>query len=270
MSPILPPPDREPARDEQIEQAFHDGQEIIVQVVKDSIGAKGSRLTPEISIPSVYEVYLPYARTSGVSQRTKHERERSRLRGCVEAFQKEHGTGALFLLKLWNSISQRYKTAKAKTLLHEDLPLSMRVLRDVHRARVEKIRVDSRETFARLSKFAKEFAPELAALNEHYGGERPLFDLYGVEDEIQKALERKVPLKSGGHLVFDQTEVMTTIDVNTGAFVGGRNLEEPIFKTNLEAAQAIARQLRLRNLGGIIIIDFIDMRDAEHRKQVLQ
>ena len=281
--------DRDKIQTDQIEQIFHDGQEIIVQVVKDSIGAKGARLTTEISIPSVYEVYLPYARTSGVSQRIEQERERGRLRACVEAFQKEHVTGGfiartaaegvdeaalradmLFLLKLWNSISQRYKTAKPKTLLHEDLPLSMRVLRDVHRARVEKIRVDSRETFARLSKFAKEFAPELVSLIEHYGGERPLFDLYGVEDEIQKALERRVILKSGGHLVFDQTEAMTTIDVNTGAFVGGRNLEETIFKTNLEAAQAIARQLRLRNLGGIIIIDFIDMRDADHRRQVLQ
>jgi ribonuclease G len=176
----------------------------------------------------------------------------------------------LFLLKLWNSIAQRNRTAKPKTLLHEDLPLSMRVLRDMHRARVEKIRVDSRETYGRLNKFAKEFVPELAPLLEHYGGERPLFDLYGVEDEIQKALERRVILKSGGYLIFDQTEAMTTIDVNTGAFVGGRNLEETIFKTNLEAAQAIARQLRLRNLGGIIIIDFIDMRDPDHRHQVLQ
>jgi ribonuclease G len=154
-------------------------------------------------------------------------------------------------------------------LLHEDLPLGMRVLRDMHCEKVEKIRVDSRETFTRLAKFAREFVPELSPRLEHYAGERPLFDLYAVEDEIHRALERRVTLKSGGYLIFDQTEAMTTIDVNTGAFVGGRNLEETIFKTNLEAAQAIARQLRLRNLGGIIIIDFIDMCDREHRQQVL-
>lgn len=281
--------DREKTDTDQIELIFRDGQEVVVQVVKDPIGAKGARLSTEISLPSVYEVYMPYSRISGVSQRIECEKERSRLRHIVEAFQKEHATGAfiartaaegideaalrsdmLFLLKLWNSIAQRNRTAKPKTLLHEDLPLNMRVLRDLHRAKVEKIRIDSRETHGRLNKFAKEFVPDLAPLIEHYAGERPLFDLYGVEDEIQKALERRVVLKSGGHLIFDQTEAMTTIDVNTGAFVGGRNLEETIFKTNLEAAQAIARQLRLRNLGGIIIIDFIDMRDPDHRKQVLQ
>jgi ribonuclease G len=281
--------DREKSPTDQIEQIFRDGQDLVVQVVKDSIGAKGARLSTEISIPSVYQVYMPFARNCGVSQRIECDQERGRLRACVETFQKEHGTGGfiartaaegvdesslradmLFLLKLWNSIAQRNKTARPKTLLHEDLPLSMRVLRDLHRAKVEKIRIDSRETFSRLGKFAKEFAPELAPLIEHYAGERPLFDLYGVEDEIQKALERRVMLKSGGYLILDQTEAMTTIDVNTGAFVGGRNLEETIFKTNLEAAQAIARQLRLRNLGGIIIIDFIDMRDEDHKKQVLQ
>jgi ribonuclease G len=284
----LSPQDRERTTTDQIEQVFRDGQEIIVQVVKDPIGAKGARLSTDISLPSVYQVYMPYSRPSGVSQRIECDSERVRLRHVVDAFQKEHATGGfiartaaegaeepalradmLFLLKLWNSIAQRSKTAKPKTLLHEDLPLAMRILRDLHRAKVEKIRVDSRETFSRLSKFAKEFIPELAPLLEHYAGERPLFDLYGVEDEIQKALERRVLLKSGGYLIFDQTEAMTTIDVNTGAFVGGRNLEETIFKTNLEAAQAIARQLRLRNLGGIIIIDFIDMRDPDHRHQVL-
>ncbi len=280
--------DREKTATDQIEMIFHDGQELVVQVVKDPIGTKGARLSTEISIPSVYQVYMPYSRTCGVSQRIECDSERARLRHCVDTFQKEHGTGGfiartaaegvdesalradmLFLLKLWNSIAQRNRTAKPKTLLHEDLPLSMRVLRDLHRAKVEKIRVDSRETYTRMTKFAKEFVPELAPLIEHYTGERPLFDLYGVEDEIQKALERRVMLKSGGYLIFDQTEAMTTIDVNTGAFVGGRNLEETIFKTNLEAAQAIARQLRLRNLGGIIIIDFIDMRDEDHRHQVL-
>ncbi|MGI9212085.1 MAG: ribonuclease G, partial [Methylococcaceae bacterium] len=281
--------DREKAQGEQIESVFRDGQDVVVQVIKDSIGAKGARVSTEISIPSVYQVYMPQARNSGVSQRIEQESERNRLRSCNETFQKEHGAGGfiartaaegmdeaalrsdmLFLLKLWNSIAQRNKTAKPKTLLHEDLPLSMRVLRDMHRARTEKIRVDSRETFIRLSRFTREFAPELVPIIEHYSGERPLFELYGVEEEIHKALERRVALKSGGYLIFDQTEAMTTIDVNTGGFVGGRNLEETIFKTNLEATQTIARQLRLRNLGGIIIIDFIDMMDGEHRRQVLQ
>ncbi|MFO1417592.1 MAG: ribonuclease G [Methylotetracoccus sp.] len=282
-------PDRDRAIDDAIERVFVDGQEIVVQVVKDPLGTKGARLTTDMSIPSVYQVYMPNAKTCGVSQRIECEGERARLRAAVETFQKEHGTGAfiartaaegideaalradmLFLLKLWNSISQRARTAKYKTLLHEDLPLAMRVLRDLHGAKAEKIRVDSRESHGRMVKFAREFVPEMAPLIEHYAGERPLFDLYGVEDEIQKALERRVMLKSGGYLIFDQTEAMTTVDVNTGAFVGGRNLEETIFKTNLEAAQAIARQLRLRNLGGIIIIDFIDMKDAEHKQQVFQ
>jgi len=281
--------EKEKAAVEDIEQIFQEGQDLIVQVVKEPIGTKGARLTTEVSIPSVYAVYMPYNKVSGVSQRIESEAERARLRACVETFQREHSTGGfiartaaegvdefalradmLFLQKLWNSIAQRIKTVRVKTLLHEDLPLSMRVLRDLHCSKVEKIRVDSRETYQRLHKFAKEFVPETLPLIEHYAGERPLFDLYGVEEEIQRALERKVPLKSGGYLIFDQTEAMTTVDVNTGAFVGGRNLEETIFKTNLEAAQAIARQLRLRNLGGIIIIDFIDMQDQEHKEQVLQ
>ncbi|QSA97087.1 ribonuclease G [Methylococcus sp. EFPC2] len=281
--------EREKAVDNQIELVFREGQDLVVQVVKDPIGAKGARLTTEVSVPSVYQVYMPYAKVSGVSQRIECDAERARLRACVEGFQRDHNTGGfivrtaaegvdeaalradmLFLQKLWNSIAQRIKTVKVKTLLHEDLPLAMRVLRDLHCSKVEKIRVDSRETYSRLLKFGKEFVTETVPLIEHYSGERPLFDLYGVEEEIQRALERKVALKSGGYLIFDQTEAMTTVDVNTGAFVGGRNLEETIFKTNLEAAQTIARQLRLRNLGGIIIIDFIDMQDEDHKQQVLQ
>ncbi len=155
-------------------------------------------------------------------------------------------------------------------LLHEDLPLSLRAMRDLVLDNVEKIRIDSKESYNRALGFAREFIPEVRERIEYYPGERPIFDLYSVEDEIQKALERKVLLKSGGYLILDQTEAMTTIDVNTGAYVGHRNLEETIFKTNLEAAQAIARQLRLRNLGGMIIIDFIDMGDEDHKRQVLR
>lgn len=273
-----------------INALFRDGQEVVVQVVKDPMGSKGARLATELSLPSRLQVYMPYSHISGVSQRIESETERQRLKAGADAFQQEHACGGyiartaaegvdefalradmLFLYKLCDSIEQRISEAPVPSLVYEELPLGVRVVRDLYRTSVEKIRVrvDSRETYGRLLQFANEFVPEISAVIEHYGGERPIFDLYGVEDEIQKALARKVQLKSGGHLVFDQTEAMTTVDVNTGAYVGGRNLEETIFKTNLEAAQAIARQLRLRNLGGIIIIDFIDMKDEEHKRQVL-
>lgn len=274
---------------DHIEYIFHPGQDVVVQVTKDPLGTKGARLTTEISVPSVFQVYMPYSKVCGVSQRIENEAERQRLRAIVDSFQAEYQTGGyiartaaegvdefalradmLFLHKLWNAIQLELVNCKPGCLAHGDLPLSMRVLRDGRCSQADKIRVDSRETYQKLTKFSEEFVPELASKIEHYAGERPIFDLYSVEDEIQRALERKVPLKSGGHLVFDQTEAMTTIDVNTGAYVGGRNLEETIFKTNLEAAQTIARQLRLRNLGGIIIIDFIDMQDDDHKRLVLQ
>jgi ribonuclease G len=231
---------------------------------------------------------MPYASNSGVSQRIECAEERARLRACLDTFRQEHQCGGFiartaaecveesiliadmrFLVKLWESISEKILTAKAKQFIHKDLPLSIRTLRDLYKESIERIRVDSRETYHRLVEFAEVFVPEIVPLIEHYTGECPVFDIYSVEDEIQKALDRKVKLKSGGHLVFDQTEAMTTVDVNTGGYVGGRNLEETIFKTNLEAAQTIARQLRLRNLGGIIIIDFIDMQSDDHKKQVL-
>ena len=175
-----------------------------------------------------------------------------------------------FLQKLWMTIKEHSEGDAGENLIHEDLPLVMRTMRDLSGTAIERVRIDSNETFNKVHKFASKFIPELANCIEYYPGERPIFDIYGVEDEIRKALERKVTLKSGGYLIIDQTEAMTTIDVNTGAFVGHRNLEETIFKTNLEASQAIVRQLRLRNLGGIIIIDFIDMLDPEHRRQVLR
>jgi ribonuclease G len=175
----------------------------------------------------------------------------------------------LFLQRLWQSISARIDAAEVPSNIYEDLPIVFRTLRDLSSAQTEKIRIDSKETHAKVMDFAAQFTPELVSRIEHYPGERPILDLYSTEDEIQRALQRKVDLKSGGHLVIDQTEAMTTIDVNTGAYVGHRTLEETIYKTNLEAAQGIARQLRLRNLGGIIIIDFIDMTDDEHKRQVM-
>ena len=274
---------------EVIEHYLHEGQHIIVQVVKDPLGSKGARLTTEISIPSRYQVYMPYANNSGVSQRIECEAERARLRACLDAFRQENNCGGFiartaaecveesiliadmtFLLKLWESIMEKIAGAKPKQFIHKDLPLSVRTLRDLYKEGIDRVRVDSKETYHRLLEFAEVFVPEIVPVIEHYTGECPVFDIYSVEDEIKKALERKVKLKSGGYLIFDQTEAMTTVDVNTGGYVGGRNLEETIFKTNLEAAQTIARQLRLRNLGGIIIIDFIDMKSDDHKKQVLQ
>lgn len=281
--------DLEKKGSENIEHYLHESQHIVVQVVKDPLGTKGARLTMEISIPSRFQVYMPYGNNSGVSQRIECDEERARLRACLDNFRQERQCGGFiartaaecveesiliadmeFLLKLWESISEKISSAKAKQFIHKDLPLSIRTLRDLYKESIERIRVDSRETFQRLTEFAEVFVPEIVPIIEHYTGECPVFDIYNVEDEIKKALERKVKLKSGGHLVFDQTEAMTTVDVNTGGYVGGRNLEETIFKTNLEAAQTIARQLRLRNLGGIIIIDFIDMKSEEHKKQVLR
>lgn len=274
---------------EVIEHYLHEGQHIVVQVVKDPLGSKGARLTMEISIPSRYQVYMPYSNNSGVSQRIECEAERARLRACLDVFRQANHCGGFiartaaecveesiliadmtFLLKLWESILEKIADAEPKQFIHKDLPLSVRTLRDLYKEGIDRVRVDSRETYYRLLEFAEVFVPEIVPVIEHYTGECPVFDIYSVEDEIKKALERKVKLKSGGYLIFDQTEAMTTVDVNTGGYVGGRNLEETIFKTNLEAAQTIARQLRLRNLGGIIIIDFIDMKSEDHKKQVLQ
>ena len=279
----------EDRRIEAINTLLHEEQELLVQVIKEPLGTKGARLTMNITIPSRYLVFLPLARNVGVSQKIEDEQERARLKEIVAAFLEQFPGGGYivrtaaegvdaealcadmdFLRKLWASVRGRAEASATGTALFEDLPLALRALRDVLEPEIEKVRVDSRETYTRMIQFAEQFVPALAPRIEYYPGERPLFDLYGVEDEIQRALERKVVLKSGGYLIIDQTEAMTTIDVNTGAYVGHRNLEETIFKTNLEAAQAIARQLRLRNLGGIIIIDFIDMLEEEHKRQVLR
>ena len=285
-----------PAR--PVTELLRDGQEVVVQVVKDPIGSKGARLTTQISIPSRYLVLLPQSRVIGVSARIEDEEERQRLKALVAGLSPadaQHGyivrtnaegqpAGALaediaYLQRAWSLIERQVAGARVGTCLYEDLTLPMRAVRDLIRRDVEKVRVDSRETFERLRAFAAQYMPAsigaqddggLAAKLEHYVGARPIFDLYGVEDEIQRALDKEVPLKSGGYLVIDQTEAMTTVDVNTGSFLGQRNLEETVYRTNLEAAQAVARQLRLRNLGGIIIIDFIDMTDDEHRRQVLR
>jgi ribonuclease G len=276
-------------RPANITELLREQQGILVQVIKDPIGTKGARLTTQITMPSRYMVLLPGNATVGVSTRIEEESERQRLKQIGEVFlEGSQGSGFImrtaaeqvsreslerdrdFLLRVWGSIRGRTEGAQPGTLLHGDLPLVLRALRDLVAEDMERIRVDSRENYERIVEFCREFLPDVAERVEYYPGERPIFDLYNIEDEIQKALDRRVQLKSGGYLIIDQTEAMTTIDVNTGGYVGHRNLEETIFKTNLEAAQAIARQLRLRNLGGIIIADFIDMLEEEHKRQVLR
>jgi ribonuclease G len=273
-----------------IMQLLTEGQQVLVQILKDPIGSKGARLTTLLSIPSRYLVLLPHEKHVGVSARIEDDAERERLREVLDALQQRlapqygliartaaEGADAqaleadvAFLLRLWKAISDQAASSKPGTLVHGDLPLSMRILRDLLGTDVERVRIDDVEECRRVKQFAQLFVPHAAPLIELYEGAAPIFDLYGVEDDINRALNRRVELKSGGHLVIDQTEAMTTIDVNTGAYIGHRNLEETVLKTNLEAAQAIARQLRLRNLGGIIILDFIDMKSEDHRAQVLR
>lgn len=281
-----PPP--VPVSTPPITELLRDGQDLIVQVVKDPISTKGARLTTQLSIPSRYLVLLPYGRTMGVSARIEDDEERGRLKQIMIELSQDAPGGYIvrtnaeaqsrdalaqdmsYLSRVWNAVRSGMVEAKVGTCVYEDLSLALRCVRDYMREDVEKVRVDSRETFERIQRFVVKFIPELVERVEHYSGERPIFDLYGVEDEILRAMQKQVPLKSGGYLIIDQTEAMTTVDVNTGGFLGHRNLEDTVFRTNLEAAQALARQLRLRNLGGIIIIDFIDMQDAEHRRQVLR
>ncbi len=279
-------------RPASIQEGLHDGQSITVQVMKDMMGSKGARLTMDLSIPSRYLVYMPYGDQVGISQKIEDEAERERLKQLIRNLRAETpdelGGGFIvrtvaegvqeaelrhdmeFLLKFWRHVRERALFTEGPALISEELPLSLRTLRDLVGPSVAKVFIDSRETMSKALEFAREYVPGIEAQLEHYPGERPLFDLYNVEDDLQKALQRKVLLKSGGYLIIDQTEAMTTVDVNTGSFVGSRNLEDTVFKTNLEATHAIARQLRLRNLGGIIIIDFIDMEEEEHRTQVLR
>ena len=271
-----------------IERILSEGQSLLVQVVKDPIGTKGARLSTQISIAGRLVVYLPQDPHIGISQRIEDETERQLLREKLShllpadekggfiirtvaetATDEEFRGDVEYLRKLWHDIRGRAFTSPAPTLLYQDLSLAQRVLRDIAGESTGRIVVDSRENFQKLQAFASEYTPKVLAKLEHYTGERPLFDMYNVEDEIEKALARRVELKSGGYLILDQTEAMTTIDVNTGGYVGTRNFDDTIFKTNLEAAHVIARQLRLRNLGGIIIIDFIDMESADHRAAVL-
>lgn len=266
-----------------IAELVRQGQDLMVQVVKDPLGTKGARLTTDITLPSRYLVFMPGAAHVGVSQRIESEAERERLKAIVAPHcdelggfiirtaaegigEEELAQDAAFLKRLWTKVMERKKRNQTKYKLYGELALAQRILRDFAGAALDRIRVDSRLTHDLLVEFTGEYIPDITNKLELYTGSQPIFDPYDVENEIQRALERKVELKSGGYLIIDQTEAMTTVDINTGAFVGHRNLDETIFNTNIEATQAIARQLRLRNLGGIIIIDFIDMNNEEHRR----
>ena len=272
-----------------IERILHEGQSVLAQVIKDPIGTKGARLSTQVSLAGRLLVYLPQDSHIGISQRIGDEAERETLRERLQHLLPEGMTGGFiirtmaetaseremqsdieYLTKLWGDLTQRSYAAPPASLLYQDLNLAQRVLRDMSTEETTRVLVDSRETYVKMQEFARHYTPALSDRINHYVGDRPLYDLHGVEDEIEKALQRRVDLKSGGYLIIDQTEAMTTVDVNTGGFVGQRNFDDTVFKTNLEAAQAIARQLRLRNLGGIIVADFIDMESVEHRAAVLE
>ena len=287
-------PDGEPpavARNGQpqvpIEKQVFEGQALMVQVIKDPIGTKGARLSTQISVAGRLLVFLPQDDHIGISQKIPPE-QREALRNRLTSLAGPHGGGFIlrtngedatddelaediaYLRKTWTRIREGATRLPPPALLHQDLSLLQRVLRDLVTEATQSIRIDSREQFQALQAFGQEFMPAAAGRLQLYKGERPIFDLYAVDEELGKALGRRVDLKSGGYLIVDQTEALTTVDVNTGGYVGSRNFDDTIFKTNLEAAHAIARQLRLRNLGGIIIVDFIDMQRDDHRDAVLQ
>ena len=272
-----------------ITEILHDGKEVLLQVTKEPIGTKGARATSSISLASRFLVYLPETPNIGISQRIEDADERDRLRQVLSTIvDEDRGDGfivrtasdgaldeeivqdAELLRKRWLAIREQARAAETPSLVFEDLPLHLRIMRDIINRDTQRIIVDNREIFDVIERFVVDVVPERKGCVELFEGTVPLFDDQNLEDQIEAALDRKVPLKSGGYLIIDQTEAMTTVDVNTGAFVGRRDLEETIYRTNREAAAAIPRQLRLRNIGGIVIIDFIDMIDDEHKRQVLR
>lgn len=272
-----------------IAELVGEGDELLVQVLKDPLGSKGARLSTFITLPSRLLVYAPSGSGVSVSARIDDDGERERLRSLVEGLMEEDEQGGYIvrtaaygaalaslaadkrlLTQLWATVHDAAGNARAEERVYQDLPLETRLLRDLRDGSLARVRVDSASARERMKRFADRFIPEMSNLIELHDGDRPLFDLYGIEDGIARALQRRVPLKSGGYLIFDQTEALTTVDVNSGGYVGRRDLEETSLHTNLEAAAAIARQLRLRSLGGIIIVDFIDLADEEHRRQLLE
>jgi ribonuclease G len=275
-----------------IRDLVHEGQSLLVQIAKDPIATKGARLTTNIALASRYLVLMPLNAHLGISQRIEDPAERERLRAATESARLLLGCDASrgfivrtaaegvlgnlieadvrVLERMWQRVDERSRSQNAPALVYQELPLHTRVIRDFAGPDLKAVRIDDRETYERVRDFVNEFLPEHVERVQFYDDPVAMFDRYGVEDEIERALKSRVALRSGGHLVIEQTEAMTTIDVNTGAYVGARNLEDTVFRTNLEAASILPRQLRLRNLGGIIVVDFIDMEDEEHRRQVLR
>ncbi len=284
---VAGPPSRQDAPLPPIERQVYEGQTLTVQVIKDAIGTKGARLSTQVSIAGRMLVFLPQDKHIGISQRIGSPELREQLRARVTALAGAEGGGFIlrtnaeeatdtelaediaYLRRAWALMRERSMKQPPGTLLHQDLSLCERVLRDLSNEATQTIRIDSQMQFQALKCFGETYMPGAVAKLELYRGERPIFDLFGIEEEIARALGRRVDLKSGGYLIIDQTEALTTVDVNTGGYVGARNFDDTIFKTNLEAAGALARQLRLRNLGGIIIADFIDMTRPEHQEAVL-
>ena len=271
-----------------IEKLMFDGQSILVQVIKDPLGTKGARLSTQLSIAGRFLVYLPQDPHIGISQRIGDEKERNHLRELVqamlpagekggfivrtmaeEASESELAADVAYLIRRWRQILEASQTVAAPAIVYQELSLPQRLLRDLVQDNTDSVLVDSPDAITELREFSSSYMPSIAHRLTAYKGERPIFDLHRIDEEIERALARRVDLKSGGYLIIDQTEAMTTIDVNTGGYVGGKSFDDTIFRTNLEAGQVIARQLRLRNLGGIIIVDFIDMQSSEHREAVL-
>jgi ribonuclease G len=269
----------------KIEDLVKEGQEILVQIVKESVGEKGARITGYLSLPGRHCVFMPTLDRVGVSHRIGSEKERRRLRRLVDEARPE-GAGFIirtaadgadaqeiqddvkYLIRLWEEIGRREKGSKKPGLLYQDLDLNLRMVRDMLREDVSELWIDDEEHFARAKRFTEAFMPTYTERVKQYEGRTPIFDAYGIESQLRASLSRSVPLKSGGSLVIDQGEALTAIDVNTGSFVGKRDLESTITANNLEACEAVARQLRLRNLGGIIVIDFVDMDKSANRQLV--
>ncbi len=280
----------EDAREPEIQELLHEGQQILVQISKDPIGSKGARLSTDLALASRYIVIMPFDAHVGVSQRIEDPTERERLRGGIEKIRERQASclgviartvadGAreeqldadlAYLLRVWGRVVERRKSCTAPALVYEELPIQIRAMRDIVTPDADAITIDDGVTYDRVRRFVDEFSPDFADRVHRHAGNRPLFERYGIEDEIRRALDAKVALRCGGSLVIEQTEAMVTIDVNTGGFLGSRTLEDTVFRTNMEAAQVIPRHLRLRNLGGIIVVDFIDMHDEEHKRQVLR
>jgi ribonuclease G len=279
-APPVPPREIRP-----IEERLQKGQEVLVQVSKEPMGSKGARVTAHVSLPGRYLVYMPGTQHIGISRRIEDAAERDRLREIVESERPEEGglivrtacegvtkreihDDVRFLTRLWGRLQKHAATLAAPALVHSDLDLALRTVRDLFTSDIDRLAIDNDDDFRRVLEFVTGLMPRLASRVHRYEGVTPIFDQHGVESKIARALERRVWLKSGGYLIFDQTESLTTVDVNTGRYVGKKDQEETVFRTNLEAAKQVVQQLRLRNIGGIIVIDFIDMEKTANRKKV--